>query len=98
MEVPFSVKAWIITVGLGVAQVRPAQWLNYPTAGVPRTPDGSPNLSAPAPRARDGKPDLSGIWAPMRRGTLDEGLEGQLNATGPFWDFGSVVLGSLPYQ
>jgi DNA polymerase III alpha subunit len=26
------------------------QWLNYPTAGVPRTPDGKPDLSAPAPR------------------------------------------------
>jgi hypothetical protein len=39
-----------------------AQWLHYPTAGMPRTPDGKPNLSAPAPKAPDGKPDLSGIW------------------------------------
>ncbi|HEY7333469.1 MAG TPA: hypothetical protein VH639_01205 [Bryobacteraceae bacterium] len=39
-----------------------AQWLSYPTPGVPRTPDGKPNLSAPAPKGRDGKPDLSGIW------------------------------------
>jgi hypothetical protein len=39
-----------------------AQWLNYPTAGTPRTPDGKANLSAPAPKAPDGKPDLSGIW------------------------------------
>jgi hypothetical protein len=39
-----------------------AQWLNYPTPGLPRTADGKPNLSAPAPRAADGKPDLSGIW------------------------------------
>src|SRR6187402_2374749 len=39
-----------------------AQWLNHPTAGIPRTPDGKPNLSAPAPRAADGKPDLSGLW------------------------------------
>jgi hypothetical protein len=39
-----------------------AQWLNYPTPGIPRTKDGKPNLTAPAPRTRDGKPDLSGIW------------------------------------
>jgi hypothetical protein len=39
-----------------------AQWLNYPTAGIPRGRDGKPNLSAPAPRAADGKPDLSGVW------------------------------------
>jgi hypothetical protein len=39
-----------------------AQWLNHPTPGIPRTPDGKPNLSAPAPRTPDGKPDLSGLW------------------------------------
>jgi hypothetical protein len=39
-----------------------AQWLNYPTADIPRTKDGKPNLSAPAPRTSDGHPDLSGIW------------------------------------
>jgi hypothetical protein len=39
-----------------------AQWLDFPTPGIPRTPDGKPNLSAPAPRTADGKPDLSGVW------------------------------------
>ena len=39
-----------------------AQWLTQPTAGIPRTPDGKPNLNAPAPRTPDGKPDLSGLW------------------------------------
>jgi hypothetical protein len=39
-----------------------AQWIDHPTPGIPRTPDGKPNLSAPAPRTADGKPDLSGIW------------------------------------
>jgi len=40
-----------------------AQWLHYPTPGMPRTPEGKPNLSAAAPKMPDGKPDLSGIWA-----------------------------------
>jgi hypothetical protein len=40
----------------------PAQWLHYPTPGIPRTRDGKPNLSAPLKRASDGKPDLSGLW------------------------------------
>jgi hypothetical protein len=48
----------VIAVSAPVA----AQWLNYPTAGIPRTADGKPNLSAPAPRTADGKPDLSGVW------------------------------------
>jgi hypothetical protein len=39
-----------------------AQWVNYPTPGTPRTPDGKLNLAAPAPRAPDGKPDLTGVW------------------------------------
>jgi hypothetical protein len=39
----------------------PAQWLNQPIAGAPRTPDGKVNMTGPAPRM-NGKPDLSGIW------------------------------------
>jgi hypothetical protein len=39
-----------------------AQWLNYPTPGTPRLPDGKPNLSAPTPRTAEGNPDLSGVW------------------------------------
>jgi hypothetical protein len=39
-----------------------AQWIAYPTPGIPRTPDGKPNLTAAAPKTADGKPDLSGIW------------------------------------
>src|SRR5215510_5044125 len=39
-----------------------AQWVNYPTPGIPRTADGKPDLTAPAPRTADGKPELSGIW------------------------------------
>src|SRR5512145_688251 len=51
--------ALILTMGAIPAG---AQWLDRPTPGIPRTPDGKPNLTAPAPRGPDGKPDLSGIW------------------------------------
>ena len=56
-----GIRPIIITAAVAVASGS-AQWLTYPTPGIPRTPDGKPNLSAPAPRTPDGKPDLSGIW------------------------------------
>jgi len=48
----------IFVAGLPLA----AQWIHYPTPGIPRTPDGKPSLAAPAPRTPGGKPDLSGVW------------------------------------
>lgn len=55
-----------------------AQWLDYPTPGIPRTADGKPNLSAPAPRTPDGKPDLSGLWRvkPGDTGDTDKAVHG----------------------
>jgi hypothetical protein len=37
------------------------QWINHKTAGVPRTKNGKPDLSAPTPRS-NGKPDFNGLW------------------------------------
>jgi hypothetical protein len=53
---------WIIIALAAAATLAPAQWLKHPTPGIPRTPDGKPNLSAPTPRAADGRPSLSGLW------------------------------------
>ena len=85
-----------------------AQWLNYPAPGIPRWPDGKPNLTAPTPRASDGKPDLSGIWGlPCPVGTnAANGFEGQPNvycatevAVPPeFANIGQSIKGGLPYQ
>jgi len=52
----------IAVVWLTLSAPLNAQWLHQPTKGIPRTPDGKPNLSAPTPRTADGKPDLSGLW------------------------------------
>ena len=49
---------WLLPASAG------AQWLDWPTPGIPRTADGKPNLTAPAPRTAEGKPDFSGLWQP----------------------------------
>jgi hypothetical protein len=47
---------------LGASTTLPAQWFKIKTPGIPRKPDGNPDLTAPAPRTPDGKPDLAGLW------------------------------------
>jgi hypothetical protein len=52
----------LVAILLGTVAVTHAQWANVAPSGIPRTPDGKPNLSAVAPRLQNGVPDLSGIW------------------------------------
>jgi hypothetical protein len=88
-----------------------AQWPSYPTPGVPRTPDGKPNLSAPAPKTPDGKPDLTGIWEiarpPAPTGASRPAANFDTLATNDdflafakrsaFWNLGSSFKDGLPF-
>ena len=105
-RVLLSASAAIIAVGIaaGNAPVA-AQWLKYPTADVPRTADGKPNLKAPTPRTRDGKPDFSGMWltgdgppCPQNPGTgfIECGIELPISVLG--FNMGVKIPGGLPYQ
>jgi hypothetical protein len=73
-----------------------AQWLNYPTPGIPRLPDGKPNLAAPAPRTADGKPNLSGLWEPT--GAESSTFVGNSARDPKFSDIGLEMKGGLPLQ
>jgi len=75
-----------------------AQWLKYPTPGIPRTPDGKPDLAVPAPRTPDGKPDLSGVWDVLHnRPCPPEGCA-DMFIPQEFVDIGFSIQGGLPYQ
>ena len=54
-----------------------AQWLKHPTADIPRTADGKPDLAAPTPRQPNGRPVLAGLWrpAPGLVGDMTRGLK-----------------------
>jgi len=75
-----------------------AQFLGFPSAGVPRTPDGKPNLAAPAPRAADGKPDLSGMWGWVNIGKPCGAECGDTQISREFINIAATLKDPLPYQ
>lgn len=86
--------AAVPAITLVLSHALSAQWPLHPV-GVPKGPDGKPNLSAPAPRAADGKPDLSGIWY------VTPGAARSQPGRPPLATFGNVSAGfpeGLPFQ
>jgi hypothetical protein len=74
-----------------------AQWLHYPTPGLPKTPSGAPNLDAPVPRTADHKPDLSGLWSAEKRPCPPDGCIDQM-VSEQFINIGFGIKGGLPLQ
>ena len=74
------------------------QWINYPTAGVPRTADGKRNLAAACPRTADGKPDLSGLWVMQTKRQGNPEFPGCEAVSDEFVNIGASLKGGLPYQ
>ena len=90
----WSSAAAVSAITLVLSQSLSAQWPLHPV-GVPKGPDGKPNLNAPAPRAADGKPDLSGIWY------VTPGASRSQAGRPPLATFGNVGAGfpeGLPFQ
>jgi hypothetical protein len=103
--------ALIVAAALAATAPLTAQWVTYPTPGVPRRADGKVDMAAPAPRLATGKPDLSGLWMtadPNRgagRGTPppvnvpdEAGDQRNVTASRQMRDIGVDLPGGLPYQ
>jgi hypothetical protein len=95
----------VVVALLGAASSGIAQWLRYPSDGVPRRADGKPNLTAPAPRLPDGTPDLSGIWHAGNRVPCTSEINrfidcgSEIGGSKLTLDLGlELPGGSLPYQ
>jgi hypothetical protein len=72
---PFQIA---LVIAAATVAVPAAQWLNHPTAGIPRKADGKADLAAPVPRSADGKPIIAGLWrpAPGIVGNITRGMNG----------------------
>ncbi|HVY66767.1 MAG TPA: hypothetical protein VHH11_18245 [Gammaproteobacteria bacterium] len=96
-----SVAAIVLLASASLAP-RPgvAQWVGYATAGVPRKPDGTVDMTAPTPRLPDGKPDFSGIWISDRTKPGEKTISdaSSLPSGWQMQNLGAQMQGGLPYQ
>jgi hypothetical protein len=88
----------LVVMSTLIATPLAAQWLQYPTAGVPKLPDGSPNLEAPTPRTADGKPDLSGMWEPEKNRPCPPDGCPDMEVPQEFVNIGWSLNAGPPYQ
>lgn len=89
----------VLAIVVATATSVSAQWLNYPPTGVPRLPDGQPNLAAAAPRAADGRPDLTGVWGIAMEGAIrGNNVAGGLGLAPERLNIGSRLKDGLPYR
>ena len=96
-------KRWFTVTMLAaiVAALSPslsAQWPLRPQSGVPKGPDGKPNLAAPAPRQADGKPDLSGMWMRSQRTEAPGSAPAGRPPLATFGNIGAGIKEGLPFQ
>ena len=91
---------WLALTLFTFTTCAPAQWVNYPTAGIPRTKDGKPDVTAAAPRTAQGKPDFSGLWNAANPLPCD-GINRvctDLAISQQFLNIGAELKDGLPYQ
>jgi hypothetical protein len=89
-----------VVVAVLVAMPAAAQWVGYPTAGVPRKADGSVDMTAAAPRLATGTPDFSGIWISDRTEPGQDTISdaSSLPSGRHMANMGVDMEGGLPYQ
>ena len=93
--------ALVVAIAAAGSSPLAAQWIRYPTAGLPRAADGKVNMSAATPRLADGKPDLSGIWTsdevdPRRPNVPPNPHDATTSRR--MINLGADLPGGLPYQ